>query len=222
MSQTAMLAAPSNLLAVHSKEGHMLDANTIVTQVRAGTGPASWQVLRPQPSYFMQGAIGGVVLLVAAVAAAAYLLLSGTVVGYGLGNQTPEGVLTFWLIADLVVLVILAVGGIALLIGRLRAMGTMDEQLLVLTPEGYLMRTGAGDKQTALVDFQRIAPVQMAISNGTVYLLCQQRNTGRTIKQEVDSRFGKPKIVAQQILALSGQFAHAHPPSAGLAGASGG
>jgi len=84
--------------------------------------------------------------------------------------------------------------------------------VLVLMPEGYLTRTGPSEKQTTLVDFRLIAPVQVTISNGSVYLLSRQQTTGKTLKLEMDSRFGKPKVVAQQILALYGQFAHARAP----------
>src|SRR5260370_41146673 len=92
----------------------MLDSTTILTQVRSGIAPSTWQVYRPSRSFFVQGAIGGVVLLIAAIAAAAYLLLSGTVVGYGANDFSSEGVLTFWFIADLVVLLAFAIGGIGL------------------------------------------------------------------------------------------------------------
>jgi hypothetical protein len=190
----------------------MLDSTTILSQVRAGTAPSTWQVYRPNRSFFVQGAIGGVVLLIAAVAGAAYLLLSGTVVGYGVNDLSSEGVLTFWFIADLVVLLAFAIGGIVLMFGRLRSLGSIDDQVLVLMPEGYLTRTGPSEKQTTLVDFRLIAPVQLTISNGSVYLLSRQQNTGKTLKLEMDSRFGKPKVVAQQILALYGQFAHARAP----------
>ena len=152
------------------------------------------------------------VLLIAAVAAAAYLLLSGTVVGYGVNDFSPDGVLTFWFAADLVVLLAFAIGGIVLMVGRLRSLGSIDDQVLVLMPEGYLTRTGPSEKQTALVDFRLIAPVQLTISNGSVYLVSRQQTTGKTLKLEMDSRFGKPKVVAQQILALYGQFAHARAP----------
>jgi hypothetical protein len=190
----------------------MLDSTTILSQVRSGTAPSTWQVYRPSRSFFLQGAIGGVVLLIAAVAAAAYLLLSGTVVGYGVNDFSPDGVLTFWFAADLVVLLAFAIGGIVLVVGRLRSLGSIDDQVLVLMPEGYLTRTGPSEKQTTLVDFQLIAPVQLTISNGSVYLLSRQQTTGKTLKLEMDSRFGKPKVVAQQILALYGQFAHARAP----------
>ncbi len=113
----------------------MLDSTTILSQVRSGTAPSTWQVYRPSRSFFLQGAIGGMILLIAAVAAAAYLLLSGTVVGYGVNDFSPDGVLTFWFIADLVVLLAFAIGGIVLMVGRLRSLGADDLQWLGLSLE---------------------------------------------------------------------------------------
>src|SRR5258708_37477546 len=104
----------------------MLDSTTILSQVGSGTAPSTGQVYRPSRSFFLQGAIGGMVLLIAAVAAAAYLLLSGTVVGYGVNDFSPDGVLTFWFAADLVVLLAFAIGGIVLLVVRLRSLCTID------------------------------------------------------------------------------------------------
>lgn len=184
----------------------MLDSNTIVTQVRAGTAPGTWQVLRPNRSYYVSGALGGFVLAIGAIAAAVYLFVSGTIVGYGVSESSSDGYLTVWFFIDMLVLLGFLIGGIALTIGRIRAMGTMDEQMLVLMPDGYLLRKGPGEKDTALVSFERMAPVQVSISNGEVFLLAQQVSTNKTLKLAMDSRFGKPKLVAQQILALYGQY----------------
>src|SRR5260370_10490778 len=143
----------------------MLASTTILSQGRAGTAPNTWQVYRPSRSFFVQGAIGGVVLLIAAVAGAAYLLLSGTVVGYGVNDFSPDGVLTFWFIADLVVLLAFAIGGIVLMVCRLRSLGSIDDQELLLTPEGYLTRTGPNEKPTTLGDFRLLAPLPLPIHN---------------------------------------------------------
>src|SRR5260221_8250466 len=114
----------------------MLDSTTILSQVRSGIAPSTWQVYRPSRSFFVQGAIGGVVLLIAAIAAAAYLLLSGTVVGYGVNDFSSEGVLTFWFIADLVVLLAFAIGGIVLAVGRPPALCRLEGPLRELKPGG--------------------------------------------------------------------------------------
>src|SRR5258708_35383324 len=116
----------------------MLDSTTILSQVRSGTAPSTWQVYRPSRSFFLQGAIGGMILLIAAVAAAAYLLLSGTVVGYGVNDFSPDGVLTCWFIADLVVLLAFAIGGIVLMVGRLPSLGRLDDPRPALVPDGDL------------------------------------------------------------------------------------
>lgn len=182
----------------------MVNANAVVEQVRMGTAPADWQVLRANRSFFVQQAILGALLTIAAIAAAIYLLMSGTVVGYGLNDQTPDNVLTVWLIIDMVVLLALVITGIVLAIRHLSQMGPAAEQMLVLTPEGFVRRLGAGDKQTSTFDYSAISGMKTSVQSGTVYLLIQRRADGKVLKVKMDGRFGKPKQVAQEI---TGAFA---------------
>jgi hypothetical protein len=186
----------------------MLDANTIINQVQSGTAPASWQALRGRRSFFVQGAIWGVVGAVLAVAAAAYLLTSGTVVGYGINDQTPDNVLGFWFIADMIVLALCVIGGIIFSIMRLVALGSVENQLLVLMPEGFLMRTGTSEKATRLILYQNIAKIVPRVRNGAVSLMLQTRSGG-TAQVPLDSRFSKPKPLAQQIQGMHAAYVRA-------------
>jgi len=78
----------------------MIDADAVVQQVKAGAAPADWQVMRAKSSFFVWSAIGGIVLTLLAVVAARYLFLTGTIVGIGVNDQTPDNVAFFWFIVD--------------------------------------------------------------------------------------------------------------------------
>ena len=187
----------------------MIDSNTVIGQVRAGTAPPTWQVLHARQAFFVQGAIAGIVIAIAAVAAAAYLLLSGTVVGYGLNSQTSDNVLNFWFIVDMVVLVLFLVGGIVFSVTRLRSLGSADDQALILMPEGFVMRLGPAANATRVVNYQGIATLTPTVRNGNVFLVMQAAN-GRRVQIELDSRFGKPKPLAQQIQGMHAAYVTAN------------
>ena len=184
----------------------MLNANAVLEQVRAGTAPANWQVLRANRSYFVQQTVLGVLLTLGAITAAIYLLVTGTVVGYGLSDQTSDNVLLVWLVIDMLVLLALVITGIVMVIRHLGQMGSASEQMLVLTPEGVIQSLGSGEKQTTTYDYSAIAGMKTSVQSGSVYVLMQRRADGKQLKFEVNGRFGKPKQIAQQI---TGAFASA-------------
>ena len=184
----------------------MIDANAVVQQARYGTAPATWQVLRANRSFFVVGVFGYLFLIVAAIAGAAYLLLTGTIVGIGVDNpNVSDGWLLLWLVIDMVVLAVLALVGVGMTISRLRGMGTLDDQMLVLMPEGFVMRLGPSEKQTTTVSYQNVATITPTIDSGTYYLKLQMPDGSQT-KVEVDGRFGKPKQISEQIQGMHAHF----------------
>ena len=68
----------------------MMDAETVIQQAKAGTAPADWQTLPAKSSFFVWSAIGGIVFTFFAVLAAGYLFLTGSFVGIGVNDQTPD------------------------------------------------------------------------------------------------------------------------------------
>lgn len=182
----------------------MIDAHAVVEQIRASTAPTSWQVTRANRSYFIWSALGGVALAVGAVGAAIYLSLSSTIVGIGVNDQTPDNVAFFWFVVDRLVLAAFAIGGVIYAIRRARAIGSADEQMLVLMPEGFVRRTGAADKDVLAVNYGNLATITPSVRNGTQYLDMRTK-AGKRVSIELDGRFGSAKALARQI---AGQHAH--------------
>lgn|SRR5690242_13888571 len=189
----------------------MIDANAVIQQVKAGAAPASWQVIPARGSFFMWNAFGGVALMIGAVAAAIYLFLSGTIVGIGVNDQTPDNVAFFWFIVDMLVLAALAIGGVVFAIRRALAINSADEQMLVLLPEGFVKRTGTSEKDTLAVNYANLITATPAVRNGSQYLDVQTK-AGKRVSIEIDGRFGNAKALVRQI---SGQHAHYVTASAG-------
>src|SRR6476620_8761298 len=115
----------------------MIDAEAVVQRIKAGAAPADWQVMRAKSSFFVWSAIGGIIFTFLAVVAAGYLFLTGTIVGIGVNDQTPDNVALFCFIVVMVVIVAVAIGGIVFAILRSRDLGSGNEQMLVLMPSGF-------------------------------------------------------------------------------------
>jgi hypothetical protein len=182
----------------------MIDAEAVVQRVKTGAAPADWQVMGAKPSFFVWSATGGIVVTFLAVVAAGYLFLTGTIVGIGVNDQTPHNVAVFWFIVDMVALVAVAIGGIVFAIRRGRDLGSATEQILVLLPDGFVKRVGAGPKGTFSATYATIARLTPAVRNSSQYLDIVTRD-GRRASVALDGRFGNAKSLARQI---AGQHAH--------------
>lgn len=182
----------------------MIDANVVVQQVKAGAAPTSWQVIPARDSFFLLGALGGIVVAIAAVAVEVYLRASNSVYGIAIPPNASQGVLDFWAIADLIVFAVFAVGGVAFAIMRALAIGSASEQMLVLLPEGFVKRTGTSEKDTLAVNYANLTTVTPTVRNGSQYLSARTK-AGKHVSIEIDGRFGNAKALVRQI---AGQHAH--------------
>lgn len=182
----------------------MIDTQTAIQRVKTGTAPASWQVSRASRSFFLWSVLGGVALMTGAVAAAIYLYLSGTIVGIGVNDETPDGLALLWFIVDMLILAALTITGIVFAIRRAIAIGTASEQMLILMPEGFVKRTGTAARDTLAVNYATIAAVTASADNGP-QVLVMDTSAGQRLKVEIDGRFSHAKALKQQI---AGQHAH--------------
>lgn len=180
----------------------MIDAGMVLRMVRSGQVPPQWQVVRAKRGFFLMQSFLGVLLVILGVGGAVALLASGTVIGYGLSDTSPDGVVTFWFVVDMLVLAACVIGGIVLAIQQLLRLGTVDEQVLVLMPDGFVMRRGSAPKDTLAYSYDSIRAVDRVVRNGTNYLVMQPVQ-GRAVRLTLDGRFGPPKRIAQQIQAMA-------------------
>jgi hypothetical protein len=185
-----------------------MDGQAVIQQVRAGTVPASWQVYHARRSYFMQSAILSLAGAVVAVAAAIWLITSGTVIGIGVTDTTPPNIATFWLIVDMIVAGICFLGALGFAFARLRGLGSVDEQMLVLQPDGFVMVRGRRPRDTTVARFANVASLTPSVNNGTTSLVLVAGRSGKKLTIELDARFGPPKQIATDIQGMYAQYAH--------------
>jgi hypothetical protein len=191
----------------------VIDANAAIQQASTGMAPPSWQVLRARPSFFVWSAIGGIAFTLGAIAAVIYLRVSHMIVGMGLTDQTPTSVLAFWQVADLVVLAVCVVLGIVGAVRHLRRLGSAADQMLILMPEGFVMRRGTGSKDVTTVNFARVASMTPSAQRGGIALAMRIAGSGKPAQVTFDNRFGPAKRLTQEIAGM-----HAHYLTTAAAG----
>lgn len=183
----------------------MIDWNRVIEHVRAGTAPAAWQVVRAKKSYFIWVAIGALVVAIGAIAGEAYLLSSNTIVGYALPADPTPQVYNLWHTLDLVAAIAIALACIVAAVRGIQQTGTLNEQMLILLPEGFVMRRGTKPKDTQAFNYPTIRTIKRQVRNSTTTLVLEMAD-GRAARVVLDGRFGKVKAIAQQIQNAHAQY----------------
>jgi hypothetical protein len=88
----------------------------------------------------------------------------------------------------MVVLAAVAIGGIIYAILRTRDLGSVNERVLALRPDGFVKHTGVGPEATVSASYANIAKLTPAVRNSTQYLDMVTRD-GRKGSVELDGRF---------------------------------
>lgn len=187
----------------------MLDPNQIIQQVQQHTNPTNWAVLPAKQSHFLQSLFGGIFLAVIGLAAAGYLVLNPDfVVGLG-ALVTMSSLFTFWRIVDFVFCAVAVAAAGVIMRDSISGMATHDQQMLVLTPEGFVMRKGTTSKLTSAVAYANVGVPSVVVQSGTTYLMMSRANGQGPLRLEVDGRFGPPKQIAKRIIDAHQLYAQA-------------
>lgn len=185
----------------------MIDGQAIVQQALQGYAPPAWQVLRARPSHFWGRIIGGIFLTLLVLGFIGYLIVDpGFAIGLR-GAVNVEGLHQFWRTVDFIAGGVFTVAFIGYIVFGVRDLITMDHQVLVLMPEGFVMQKGTTTKTLSTVAYEAVSGARMQIDRGTVNLIMPRASRQGAVKLEIDSRFGKPKPLAQQI--IQAQMAYA-------------
>ncbi len=185
----------------------MMDPNGVMTQVQTGNIPPTWRVLRARSGYFVANALLYGALGLAALGGIAYLVISGTIFYYGVAPDPGSTGALVWLIIDIVVLLAFSITFLANSIGRLVNVGSAHQQMLVLTPEGFVAVTPKGAQSFPFAGINGMTAA--AVRGGGVVVTMRRADNGQQVKYTLDGRFGAPKTVAGSILAAQGQYATA-------------
>jgi len=192
-------------------------AKRILEQALAGQMQDDWQVYRAKRSYLTgEAAIScGIVLF----------LLSLIAVGIAVTITTPGGFppdvsikILFGALLVLIVGTSVGFGWRAVIFWQ--SIRTVKQQLLVITPIGFVARNGLRRRQTVVVAYERLEAVALVVQHSryasTILLDFTVRPTTTDgvayhLPWKVDPRFGTVTEIAQAIIAGQARYAAAHP-----------
>jgi hypothetical protein len=164
-------------------------------------------VVQAKQSHFMGMLFGGIALVLIGLAAAGFLVLNPDfVVGYR-GVVDASGLYMFWRLVDFALCGAIAAGGGVMIRGAVNGMVTLDHQLLVLLPEGFVMQKGSSSKTMAAVAYASVNTPRVIVRNGTVYLVASRTDGRGAVNMELDGRFGPPKQIAKRIIEAHSMYA---------------
>lgn len=189
----------------------MVNGEAIVAQVRQGAWPQHWQVFRARTSYFLRQVFFMALLLVIAVVGIVYLLghpnevFTIDYVGSSDGTIDP-GAFSIWRVVDFALLALFLVGFAAYAVLMLVQLTGASEQVLVLFPEGFVVKNGP----TRAFAFAQIRTISATRYRGVLNIRVVAVD-GRSFRVRLDGRFGSTKQLGQRILTARSQFAAAAP-----------
>lgn len=179
----------------------------LLMRIQQGTPEPNWTVIRPKLSYFVGQIVTWLIMFLLPIGAAIYyvstpdqaIVLTGA-------SIDSESALQAWRTMDFVLFALLAAGFLAMLVVQMLDFLARERQILVLTPEACLIRLRNKDYFVAYANVTSIVP---NIQRGGNIKLHIRANDGQTTC-ELDNRFGKPKVLAPQIVAAHRQVVAAN------------
>lgn len=178
----------------------LLNANTVMTMVRQGQAPATWQVYRGRAAFHVRQMLGGLLILLLGFVGVMYLLLNpNTVIVPGSGQDSPidPGPFAVARVGDFVVLAVVLAVGLWLCASSSSQLTTVRDQALVLMPEGFVV----GARKSTAYAYAAMQSIAARNNRGTITFSITPVDSGQRQLFRLDSRFGDARQIATQILA---------------------
>lgn len=176
----------------------MLNSQQILENAQNGQAQPTWKVLPAKRSYFISNFIAYLLVIAAGFGLIAYLILNPNMAI--VPKFTPDGLddaaLAMWRTIDMVVFPLIILGCAWFGVQTLLALQQRHEQLLVLLPEGVVMRKG---KTTSLITFAEAQVLKLSNSSATSSTLTITKQNGQKTSFRLDNRFGNPRKLSKQI-----------------------
>lgn len=187
----------------------MIDGEAVMQQVRQGAAPSYWHVLPAKQSHFIGNIAGYTVGALLAFGLLLYLIVDpGFVIGLK-GAVNVESLHNLWRTVDFVVAGIAILACLFLVFAGVRNLGTVNQQALVLLPEGFVMQKGVGKKTMTVIEYGAITGLTTSVSNGSWSLVMPRANGKGAVKLDLDGRYGAPKQIATMLQEARAQYARA-------------
>lgn len=184
----------------------MLSKEEILTYVQQGGALPGWQVLRPQMSYLVKQMLIYAILALIFIGFGVYFIgqNSFVIVPFRSSDPLDPGAFQVWRYIDEAILALAIIGFAGLAIKYILEVSTVQSQVLVLMPEGFLLKKRNAEQFVAYAGVSSMVP---RINNtGEVTLNIKPAGSTTVYKVELDGRYGKPKVLAPQIVAAQRKY----------------
>lgn len=176
----------------------------------AGANGLGWLVLHPKTSYLVRQAIFYAALAVVFIGFGAYVV-SQSSFAFGPIGIVELGDIQTWHYIDEAILAIVIVLSVWMMFKNLLDINTVQHQVLVLMPEGFLLKTRGTEQCVSYAGVASIAGRASRYGNVTLNV----KPVGSTIiyKVQLDGRYGNAGALASQIVGAQRQYAARQRPA---------
>jgi hypothetical protein len=182
----------------------MLSKEEILAYVQQGQAQPGWNVLRPDATYLTkQTLLYGILSLVIIVLGVMFLNQS-SLVFVPLGVSDPSN-FQMWRYIDIAVLAAFFCICLVIALRNLLELNTLQHQLLVLLPDGFLLKKRNTEQFVAYPGVTGISA--RASRYGYVTLNIKAVGSNVSYKVQLDGRYGNARALASQIIGAQRQYA---------------
>lgn len=180
----------------------MLSKEEILLYVRQGQTLPGWQILRPRLGYLLRQIIIYTILALAGLIGGILFITQADFVvvaysGLGLSSST-------WRIIDIVFIGVFFVIFAWLALVHMVDLNTIQDQVLVLMPEGFFLKKRSTEQLVLYAGVSSISP--HADRSGDVRLRIHEAGTRAFMTIEFDNRYGNARKLASQMVAAQQQY----------------
>jgi hypothetical protein len=185
---------------------YMLSKEQIFSYIQQGQPQSNWLILRPKTSYLIKQAIIYAILAVVVMLLGAYFLSQNSYVFTPYYSGTLDaGAFQTWRFIDEAALAIFLLLFVFAALKNLLDLNTIQKQLLVLMPEGFLLKKRNTEQYVAYAGVTTLSA--RASRYGDVTLQIKAVGSDAIYKVHLDNRYGNARMLASQIVSAQRQYA---------------
>jgi hypothetical protein len=168
--------------------------------------PASWTVFHAQPGYVWQNVLFNLVVVVIVVEGASVIVFLGIAIASALMSTPPLPYVVACLLIPAGIAGTLVTYLVRISILQIRTVGKIKDQVVVVTPEGFVAYAGDKPQDTVAVDFADLDTISQTVlptrSENMFYLRLVYKKTAqpKSLDWRIPPQFPSLDVIAQTII----------------------
>ncbi len=184
-----------------------MNEQAVLAAIQQGYVPPGWRVWRTSASYFIRQAIAYIVIALLCAAGLIYMSRANFVFvpGYSSDQPLSSSEFQFWHITDLAILGLLVLVLAWVALKNFLDARTAQNQVCVVMPDGFVVHRGSATQSVA---YGNIAKMVVTVSrSGSATLSIKRVDAAKGVQIRLDSRFGNPKPIVEEIMLARARYA---------------